>query len=299
MQETKQSRGPLVSIVTPSYNMARFLGETIESVLSQDYPHIEYIVMDGGSTDGTVDLLRKYEGRLRYLSEPDKGQGDAVNRGFRLSEGQIFTFLNADDTYLPGAVSAAVRAFEAHPQAGVVYGDAYHVKEGGEIIGPYPTQAFDPERFRTQCYICQPASFLQRDVFERAGMLNPELHFALDYDLWIRISRLAPMRKIDEYLATSRMHENNKTLGQLPRVFEEVFGVLKKHYGYIPANWMYGYGSYRASGQSPALSVPRPTAAGLALTVLLGSYYNKRHLLRYWKDLYTTTAQTIQCKLPS
>ena len=112
------SRLPLVSIVTPTFNMARFLPETIESVLSQDYPRIEYIVMDGGSTDGTVDLLRRYEGRLRWISGRDEGQADAVNKGFRLCSGEIFTFLNADDVYYPGAVNAAVRAFDEHSRGG-------------------------------------------------------------------------------------------------------------------------------------------------------------------------------------
>ena len=112
---------PLVSIVTPSYNMARFLGETMDSVLSQDYSNIEYIVMDGGSTDNTVDILRDYEsrypGRFTWISENDSGQSDAINKGFLRSKGQIFTFLNSDDTYLPGVVRAAVEAFQAHAEA--------------------------------------------------------------------------------------------------------------------------------------------------------------------------------------
>src|SRR5579871_3122093 len=110
---------PLVSIVTPSLNMGRFLEETILSVLEQDYPHVEYLVMDGGSSDGTLETLRRYDGRLRYISAPDSGQADAVNRGFAQTSGPIFAFLNADDTYLPGALSAVVQAFQDHPEAAV------------------------------------------------------------------------------------------------------------------------------------------------------------------------------------
>jgi glycosyltransferase involved in cell wall biosynthesis len=179
---------PVVSIVTPSYNMGQYLEETIQSVLTQDYPRIDYIVMDGGSTDGTLEILKKYEGRLRYQSARDRGQSDAINKGFAISHGSVFTFLNADDTYLPGAVSTAIRHMQAEPTAGVVYGEAYYVDEQGKVIERYPTQPFDPGLLGSRCYICQPASFLWRDVFESVGMINVDQHIALDYDLWVRIS---------------------------------------------------------------------------------------------------------------
>jgi glycosyltransferase involved in cell wall biosynthesis len=282
---------PLVSIVTPCFNSARFLEETIQSVLSQDYPHIEYLVMDGGSSDGTLEILERYRGRLRYVSEPDRGQADAINRGFRMTRGPIFSFLNADDTYLPGAISTVVRHMQAHPEAGVVYGEGYHISAIGETISRYPTQPFDPERFERQCYICQPASFLRREVFEAVGMLNPQLDFALDYDLWIRVARRFPMLKIDEYLARSRMHPENKTLGQLNEVFQEVIAVLQRHYGYVPCNWLYGYSEYLISGRDPVFRTARPSLANVGLCVLLGMYYNKLHPLRFASDLYQTAAQ--------
>src|SRR5437899_1906048 len=126
---------PLVSIVTPSFNTARFIERTIESVLSQDYPRIEYIVMDGGSTDGTLDILQRYRGRLQYVSAPDGGAVDAINRGFARSGGSILAWLNADDEYLPGAVRQGVRALAEHPGAAVVYGDGAWVDEEGREIG--------------------------------------------------------------------------------------------------------------------------------------------------------------------
>jgi len=281
-------REPLVSIVTPCYNTARFLEETICSVLSQDYPYIEYLVMDGGSTDGTREILERYRGRLRYISAPDHGQADAINRGFHLSRGSIFAFLNADDTYLPGAVATAVQNMVNRPDAGVVYGEAYHVGEFGQVIARYPVRPFDPAGLRLRCYICQPASFMRRWAFESAGMLDPQLHFALDYDLWIRIARQHTMLKIDQYLATSRIHPHNKTLRSLRSVFREVCAVLQKHYGYVPCNWLYGYGDYLLTGRNPMFEPPKPTLANLGLCFLLGSYYNPRHLLRYWKDMAAT-----------
>ena len=143
------SEQPLVSIVTPTYNMGRFLGETIESVMAQDYPNIEYLVMDGGSTDDTIEILRDYErrypGRFTWISERDGGQSDAINKGFLRCQGEIFTFLNADDTYLPNAVRQAVDAFQEHPQAAVVYGDAWYTNEQNAIIRRFPAQPYDYE----------------------------------------------------------------------------------------------------------------------------------------------------------
>ncbi|WP_322508462.1 glycosyltransferase family 2 protein, partial [Anaerolinea sp.] len=126
----------LVNIVTPSFNQARFLEETMLSVLHQDYPHIEYIVVDGGSTDGSVDIIRRYADRLAWwVSEPDRGQTDAINKGFAHAHGEILAWLNSDDTYQPGAVRAAVEALEKHPEAAMVYGDAHYIDENGRVIG--------------------------------------------------------------------------------------------------------------------------------------------------------------------
>jgi len=278
---------PLVSIVTPSFNMARFLEETIQSVLTQDYPKIEYVVMDAGSNDGTLDLLRKYEGRLRYRSERDGGQANAVNRGFAESTGEIFAFLNADDTYLPGAVAAAVRSLLPNRSAGAVYGEAYHVREDGTIIDRYPTQPFDYERLNRDCFICQPATFMNRSAFAALGGMNETLHYALDYDLWIRMARLYPLMKIDDYLATSRVHAANKTLGSRRKVYEEIIAVAKAHYGYVPFEWVYGYASYLLDHKNPFFDQLSATPAKLALGLLLGSYHNRSQLRRYGKEWAT------------
>jgi glycosyltransferase involved in cell wall biosynthesis len=262
-------------------------------VLAQDYPRIEYLVMDGGSTDGTLEILEKYRGRLRYCSGKDEGQGDAVNRGFALTTGSIFAFLNADDTYLAGAISSAVQLLQERPKVGLVYGEAYHVGVEGQILKRYPTEEFDPERFRRRCYICQPAAFMRRTAFEAAGMLNPRLRFALDYDLWIRMARCCPMLKSDEFWATSRLHSNSKTIANARAVFREVFTVLRQHYDYVPSNWLYGYCSYLLTGRHPVPDPPAPSVAKTGLCLVLGAWYNWKHLPRYASDMFSTARETL------
>jgi glycosyltransferase involved in cell wall biosynthesis len=207
---------PLVSIVTPSYNAAGFLEETIQSVLSQDYPRIEYIVMDGGSTDGTLDILRKYEGRLQYRSQPDRGQTDAINKGFKLSRGDVFAFLCADDTYLPGAIGTAVRHLQANPGHAGIYGEAYLTDESGKILCRYPTREFDPELLKNECFICQPASFLRRDAFLEAGMMDVNLHLGLDYDFWIPV-----------VASTSGSPDNTSSRRSIAQIFVEELAMVE------------------------------------------------------------------------
>ncbi|MBX5495343.1 MAG: glycosyltransferase [Bryobacteraceae bacterium] len=278
-------REPLVSIVTPTYNMAKYLEETIQSVLSQDYPHIEYLVMDAGSTDGTLEILRKYEGRLRYVSEPDDGQADAVNKGIRQTRGEIVAFLNADDIYLPGAVRAAVEAFRENPESAVVYGQAYYTSQSGEIIRRYPTVDYDPDLFRTQCYICQPATFIRRDVWDEMQGLNVRLHYALDYDLWIRISRRYPMTAIPQFVATSRMYADNKTIRLRRLGLTEIIGLLRQHFSYVPPHWIYAYCSTYLHKKADGFFIPDPATPHCFLaTAFVGSWINRGSLPRYWMD---------------
>lgn len=275
---------PMVSVVTPSYNMGRFLRQTVDSVLHQDYPKVDYIVMDAGSSDDTVEILKSYGDRLRYHSAPDRGQADAVNKGFAISRGKVFTFLNADDTYLPGAVGAAVQHMMNNPTVGVVYGEANYVKEDGSLIGRYPTMPFDAQTLNRCCYICQPASFMWSDVFQTVGCMNADLQFALDYDLWIRISKLYPMMKVDDLLATSRMYRENKTLGKRHPVYMEILSTVKTHYEYIPFDWVFGYASFLLDRKDQFFEVSHPSLSKVALSLMLGSYYNRQQMMRYWRE---------------
>ncbi len=218
----------LVSIITPSYNQARYLEQTLRSVLEQDYPHIEYIVIDGASTDGSVDLIKKYARRLAYwVSEKDSGQAEAINKGLARAAGEIVAWLNSDDFYLPGAVTAAVKAFEAHPQAGLIYGDTVAVDEKGEFIH-FPRYAqWTLEDLLTFHILGQPAVFMRRSVLLEAGFLDPSFHFLLDHHLWIRMAALAPMVYLPQRWAAGRFHESAKNVAQAERFGEEAFRILE------------------------------------------------------------------------
>jgi glycosyltransferase involved in cell wall biosynthesis len=166
MNGTNVSIKPRVSIVTPSYNQARFLEATICSVLEQEYSPIEYIVIDGGSTDGSLEIIRKYASRLAYwISEPDRGQTEAINKGFARANGDIYAWLNSDDTYEPEAVAKAVEFLQIHPDVGMVYGDANFIDEQGNVIGRFPARQTDYPRLRRgYVHIPQQAAFW-REVF--------------------------------------------------------------------------------------------------------------------------------------
>ena len=276
---------PLVSIVTPSFNSAEFLEETIQSVLSQDYPRIEYLVMDGGSTDGSLAILESYRDRLRYITQPDNGTADAINRGFQQSHGEILAWLSADDSYFPGAVAVAAARLAADPGAAVVYGEGYWVDESGRTLARYPTVApYSPAMFCRECSICQPAAFLRREAVEAVGLLDPALQSAFDYDLWIRLSRNYSFTAIPQFLARSRMHRRNKSLGQKGLMFEECIQLLQRHYGYVPLNWVYGYLAFLKDRTDQFYSPVRKSVSTYLHSLAVGSRYNSRHLFRYWGE---------------
>jgi FkbM family methyltransferase len=202
-----------VSVVVPCKNDARYLSCALESILSQDYPYIECIVVDGGSTDGTLNILKHYGDRIRWLSEPDRGSFDAINRGWQLSKGEILTWLNADDLWAPHAVRSAVGVFERNPEVDVVFGTAGFVDELGQIIGDLVPDAWDLEHALRHCdhIIYQPASFMRRRILEEVGWLYPA--WCHDHDLWLRIARAGGIfEKIPVRLGMDRMRPEN--LGQ-------------------------------------------------------------------------------------
>lgn len=299
---------PLVTIVTPSLNSERFIEQTIRSVLEQDYPRVEYIVMDGGSTDGTIGTLKKYQDRLRWHSAPDKGTADAINKGFALGSGEILGFLNADDVYLAGAVSAAVRRLRENPGDAGVYGDAMWIGEDGRRIAAYPVRDFDRAALEQECFICQPASFFRRSAFENIGGLDPELNLTFDYDLWLRLTRTHRMRRIPEALAESRMHPANKTLGQREAVFRETFRILKRNCGYVPFSLIYSYLCYRADARDQFFEPLKPSVArylqslpaGLRLNAgAIGRYLGEWASVMSWGGLRRRVAEFQIGKMPN
>jgi len=221
---------PLVSIVTPSFNQSRYLERTMRSVLAQDYPCLEYFVMDGGSTDGSLEIIRCYENRLAgWVSEPDRGQTDAINKGFSRASGEIFAWLNSDDTYNPGAIAAAVKFLQENPQVRLVYGDANFIDENDRVQGRFAAAQTDLMRLRRgYVHIPQQAAFWRADLWRQAAPLDPSFYFAMDYDLWVRLARLSEICYLPGApWANFRLHTGGKTIAADDRCWPEM---LKVHY---------------------------------------------------------------------
>jgi glycosyltransferase involved in cell wall biosynthesis len=182
---------PLVTIVTPSYNQGHFVRATIESVLSQNYPDIEYIVMDGGSRDETANIAAEYSSRLKFISEKDRGQSHAINKGFRMARGEVISWLNSDDTILPGAVEHAVQAFERRPNVGAVYGEGYLIDYAGAVKGRFPaTEPFNLWKLvHLSDYVLQQTLYFRKQVIEELGYVDESLHWGMDWDILIRIGK--------------------------------------------------------------------------------------------------------------
>lgn len=285
---------PKLTIVTPSFNQAQFIEETIRSVLLQGYPDLEYMIVDGGSTDGSVEIIRRYEPWLaHWVSEPDAGQSDAINKGWRRATGDIIAYLNSDDTYCPRALATAA----AHLATGLVYGN-YHVIDGASTLLE-TRQLCDlsfAEVLGWLTPIPQPATFLRRDVLDSVGLLNPALHYTMDYELCLRVGRRFPMRHVSAVLANLRIHESAKTvagrrrfLAELRQVADDFFhqplppevAALKHRtlaaHAMSTANWCYGTGAMSearvwavsALRRRPPAPIARKSAA-IFLKSLLG-----------------------------
>jgi glycosyltransferase involved in cell wall biosynthesis len=221
---------PSVSVVTPSFNQGRFLEETIRSVLLQGYPSLEYIVMDGGSTDESVDILRRYEPWLaHWQSGKDGGQSEAINRGWDRSHGEFLAWLNSDDAYRAGAIARAVNALREHPAVGAVYGKVSICDEETRPTGKFGGRPFDlGQLFWGRNPVAQPATFLRRSVLEQTGTLDESLHFVMDHELWIRVARRMPIIFVDEVWADFRLYPGSKSGSGLLKRHRELHEVLTK-----------------------------------------------------------------------
>ena len=225
---------PRVTIVTPSFNQAQFIERTILSVLEQDYPNLEYIIIDGGSTDGSVDIIKRYEDCITgWVSEPDLGQTDAINKGFDRAQGQILAWINSDDTYNPGAVRAAVQFLLEHPDVGLVYSDAHFIDAQEKVIGRFPAAQTDRTRLmQGYVHIPQQAAFFRADLWRKVGPLDPSFFFAMDYDLWVRLSDLALLVYLPGKIwANFRLHGDAKTIASDDRCWPEMLKVHRREGG--------------------------------------------------------------------
>ncbi len=240
---------PLVTIVTPSLNQGRFLRATIESVVAQDYPHLEYIVMDGGSTDETLSIAKDYASRLCFISETDRGQSHAINKGWRAGKGDVLAWINSDDLLLPGAVSHAVAALNVNPHSAAIYGQGWLIDEAGERTGRFPaTVPFDLWRLiHLSDYILQQSVYFRRGPIVEAGYLDESLRWTMDWDILIRIGKQRELTMIPEFLGCLREHLSAKTaVGGAARV-REIRDLLRKHSGqrFPPGYIAYGLETYR------------------------------------------------------
>ncbi len=246
-------RRPSISLVTPSLNQGRFIRRTIESVLSQAYPGLEYVVQDGGSADETSTVLASFGESLSHRTEPDLGQADAINRGLRRSSGEILGFLNSDDILLPGSLDAVGRAFADHPETLCVFGAGRFIDEHDALIGDYPVWPDAFSQLDHACAIAQPATFFRREVWQEVGEFETGLHYALDYDYWFRLrTRFGAARVLylNQPLAAARVHPAAKSVAARGRALEEILTVVRRHTRHVSLQWYLARWDHVLDGRS-------------------------------------------------
>jgi glycosyltransferase involved in cell wall biosynthesis len=255
-----------VSVITPSFQQGRFLERTLESVARQrsGAVTVEHIVMDGGSTDGTIAILERWRDRIVFRSGPDGGQTAAINSGIAQAGGEILAYLNSDDTYCDGAIAAAIEAFELHPDADVIYGDAQCIDADDRVLARYPTEDFSLDRLKLVCFLCQPAVFFRREFFDRIGPFDPRFDHCLDYEYWLRAALLgARFVRIPRLLASSRLHPDTKTRSLPERVHTEINDMLVERLGTVPDNWLVNHAHAVLDGRG----IPRSSSFAYVLHI--------------------------------
>lgn len=213
--------------MTPSYNQDKYIEQTLRSVLEQDYPHIEHLVVDGLSTDSSVEIIKKYANQLTWwVSEKDSGQGEAINKGLSRAKGDIVAWLNSDDYYLPGTLSKVVKVFEENSDVVMVYGDMLAVDEHGEIINTLKYHQLSLQDLLCFQIVGQPSVFFRRDVLEQTGFLDTTFHFLLDHHLWIRIAQEGKILHVPQTWSAARYHAEAKNRAKAAEFGQEAFRIL-------------------------------------------------------------------------
>lgn len=278
---------PKITIITPSYNQGKFIERTIKSVIGQNYPNLEYIVMDGGSTDQTLSILNKYSKAhlpkgttFIWRSEPDGGQTTAINKGLHLATGEIVAYLNSDDTYLPGSLEMISLFFTNQPTANFVYGQGDLIDSIDTKIGEYNTL---PENFGNlfaSCGISQPTCFWRKKLLKTIGLFDESYQFTMDYDYWIRVSKRYPLYFIPIHIANTRIHKLAKTSAFAHKLHTEAINVSLKHYGRVHYDWVFTYADSLFSGKRNSKQYFR-----FMMEKSLYFFWSFNHTLPPWKGM--------------
>ena len=238
------------SVIVPSFQQGEFLERTLQSILNQDCGDVEIIVQDGGSSDRSVEILKRYAERIQWESKRDNGQSAAINEGMGKVTGEFLCYLNSDDMFCAGALRRVRDFFALHPEAEIVYGRADFVDEQDEVIGSYPVEPWNYARLLETCFICQPACFWRRSVFERFGPFDETLHYAMDYEYWLRAGATTTFHFLPETLAASRCHPRAKAFDRSSAVLRTTLSILQRyHNGRIPPQWIIAYARDRGESR--------------------------------------------------
>jgi GT2 family glycosyltransferase len=234
-----KSEKPSVSVIVPNLNQGHFLEQALQSIISQSDLDIRIAVMDAGSSDGSLAIIKNYEMHLTYWrSHPDNGQAAAINEGMqKLPPSDYVCWLNADDVFLENGLTEMVEYLEEHRSCVSVYSKAYITDVNNDILCEYPTEKFSINGLARQCFICQPATLIRSNAWLEVDGVDPAYHMCMDYDLWWRLHKKGEIGYLDHFTACSRDHEGTKTRNNKEKHFQETFKLLKTHFGFVPFHW--------------------------------------------------------------
>ncbi len=263
---------PKISVITPSFNQGKFIEKTIRSVLEQNYPNLEYIVIDGGSNDNTLEVLKKYDEQIEWVSEPDNGQTEAINKGLRRSTGQILSYLNSDDTHQPQTLKVVADYFINNPESKFVFGRGRLIDAQDQEIGFYADAPTNSTVLARHCTISQPTAFWRREVYDEIGEFDECYQFSMDYEYWIRVAKKYDLDYLsDKILANTRIHQEAKTKAFTHKLHKDAVRAVRQHYGYVHQDWI---NTYVDSLISPPLKTDSPLYS-LIMSILY-SWFNLR-----------------------